>query len=108
MGSGPNSRTPATRWLDTLGNGDKRRLDNLTQASMRAVACDREQKVAGAATNNTTAGAYAVGFRTSDEPFLFKHLFPQASLTAVNCDFRGFCATAGLFDNHAWVRVHHP
>ncbi|WP_434423104.1 hypothetical protein [Nannocystis pusilla] len=108
VGSGPNSRTPATRWLDTLGNGDKRRLDNLAQASMRAVACDREQKVAGVATNNTTAGAYVVGFRTSDEPFVFKHLFPQASLTAVNCDLRGFCATAGLFDNHAWVRVHHP
>ncbi|PCC72364.1 hypothetical protein SAMN02745121_01567 [Nannocystis exedens] len=106
VGSGPNSRSPATRWLDPLGNGDKRRLDNLLHASMQAVACDREQKVAGVAT--TIDSTYVVGFKGSDDPFLFKHLFPQATLTAVDCDSRGFCATAGLLGNHAWVRVHHP
>ncbi|MCY1012753.1 hypothetical protein OV079_45910 [Nannocystis pusilla] len=106
VGSGPNSRTPATRWLDPLGNGDKRRLDNLAKTSMQAIACDLEQKVSAVATTDT--GAYAVGFTASDDPFTFKLMFPQAALTALDCDFRGFCATAGLLGNHAWVRVHHP
>ena len=104
--SGPNTRTPATRWLDPLGNGDKRRLDNLADASIRALDCDREQKMSAVAT--TDNDAYIVGFRASDDPFTFKHLFPQAALTALDCDSRGFCAAAGLAGNHAWVRVHHP
>ena len=103
---GPNGRTPATRWLDPLGNGDKRRLDTLADTSMRAVACDREQKISAVAT--TDKDAYIVGFRASDDPFTFKHLFPQAALTALDCDSRGFCASAGLMGNQAWVRVHHP
>jgi hypothetical protein len=104
--SGPNSRSPVTRWLDPLGNGDKRRLDNLANTTMQGVACDREQKVSSVAT--TDAGAYVVGFRASDDPFVFKHLFPQAAFTAVDCDSRGFCATVGLLGDRAWVRVHHP
>ncbi|MCY1066217.1 hypothetical protein OV090_15665 [Nannocystis sp. RBIL2] len=106
VSSGPNSSTTATRWLDPLGNGDKRRIDNLADASMRAVACDREQKISAVATTDTDA--YAVNFKSSDDPFLFNHLFPQATLAAVDCDSRGFCAAAGLLGNHAWVRVHHP
>ncbi|MCY0992949.1 hypothetical protein OV203_37760 [Nannocystis sp. ILAH1] len=106
VSSGPNSSTTATRWLDPLGNGDKRRIDNLADASMRAVACDREQKISAVAATDTDA--YVVGFKSSDDPFLFNQLFPQATLAAVDCDSRGFCAAAGLLGNHAWVRVHHP
>ncbi|MFZ6180399.1 hypothetical protein [Nannocystis pusilla] len=92
---GRQPRRRRMRWLDPLGNGDKRRIDNLADASMRAVAC--EQKISAVATTDTEA--YVVGFKSSDDPFLFNHLFPQATLAAVDCDSRGFCAAAGLLGN---------
>ncbi|MDC0717320.1 hypothetical protein [Nannocystis bainbridge] len=102
-----NPRSPAARWLGPTGNGGaKRRLDPLKGATFHGLACDRENKFTTAAS--TGVNASVLGFRSSDDPFLFKQDFGQAALTAADCDSRGFCAVAGARGARAWVRVHHP
>jgi len=104
---GQSGRTPATRWLDLAGNGEqKRRLDALKDAVLQGIACDREKKYAAAVSNPLTS--FAVGFRTSDDPFVYKLEFSSSLLRAASCDSRGFCAVAGMQGDRAWVRVHHP
>ncbi|MFY0535453.1 hypothetical protein [Nannocystis pusilla] len=49
-----------------------------------------------------------LGFRFSDDPFLFNSEFVATSLLAAACDARGFCAVAGQRETSAWLRVHHP
>ncbi|MCY1055509.1 hypothetical protein [Nannocystis sp. SCPEA4] len=104
---GNTARTPATRWLDVMGNGGgKRRLDALKDTSIRGIACDREEKFSAAASNDTAA--FALGFRTSDDPFVFKLNLAGTTLNATDCDTRGFCVVTGLKGARAWARVHHP
>ncbi|WAS92475.1 hypothetical protein [Nannocystis punicea] len=102
-----DTRSPAARWLDAEGNGStKRRLDPLAGTTFHGLACDRERKFTAAGSTPSTATA--LGFRASDDPFLFKSDFDNAGLKAAACDARGFCAVAGLLGDRAWVRVHHP
>ncbi|MCY1055507.1 hypothetical protein [Nannocystis sp. SCPEA4] len=102
-----SARAPATRWLDLSGNGEqKRRLDALEAAVLPGLACDREEKFTAAISDPVTA--YVAGYRTSDDPFLYKLEFPSAALRAASCDARGFCAVAGLQGARPWARVHHP
>ncbi|MBZ5714692.1 hypothetical protein [Nannocystis pusilla] len=105
--NGESARAPATRWLDLMGNGEKkRRIDALDEAVLQGLACDREKKFTAAISDPLTA--YVIGYRSSDDPFLYKTELPSAALRAASCDPRGFCAAAGLQGEHAWVRVHHP
>lgn len=104
--TGPNSHAPVTRWLDAQGNGDKRRLDNLANARIQGIACDRELKITAAAVSNSAA--HSLVFKGSDDSFADNELFEDATLMAVDCDARGFCAAVGLQGDQAWVRVQHP
>ena len=103
----PGLKNPAVRWLDSAGDGStKRRVDLLPGTSFQALACDLEGKFTAAAS--TPAGAAVIGFRSSDDPFLFNSEFVATSLLAAACDARGFCAVAGQRGTSAWLRVHHP
>jgi hypothetical protein len=107
--NGGSLPTPATRWLDASGNGAaKRRLDMLEDTTFYGLACDSETKFTAAATVKNSLSARAIEFQLSDDPFVYNELFPSASLTAADCDPRGFCAVAGALGNRPWVRVHHP
>ncbi|PCC75751.1 hypothetical protein SAMN02745121_00292 [Nannocystis exedens] len=106
---GMSPRAPAVRWLDLAGSGAaERRIDALSHTTIRGVACDREQKVAAAASSDL-AEAYALGFRGASDPFLFNHNLKGAAATAAACDARGlFCVIVGAHETQAWARVHHP
>lgn len=103
---GQNNRAPATRWFDSQGNGETRRLDALTDSTMQDLACDQEQKIWSAATSNEES--HILAFKGSDGPLTVKQKFPNITMWAVDCDARGFCAVVGLKGDRAWVRVNHP
>lgn len=100
------ARLPVTRWLDLQHHGDVRRIDALADASIAAVACDREQKVTAAAIQGVSA--LTLGFRTTSDPFVYKIAAQNSLAFGADCDDRGFCVVAGLKGQQAWARVHHP